>query len=268
MTTPDLIAADEVVRLDLDRGVATITIARADAMNAVNDAVRFGLVSACTTAADDPAVRAVVIRAEGDRSFCVGADIKETRGDLSQAEMRAPPHDRDYTSAIAAMTKPVICAIHGFCLGAGLEIALACDIRIATRDASFGLPEVNLGLIPGAGGTQRLSRLIGLGHALEMMLTGERVGADRALELGLVTRLVDDRETLDASASSLAHQLSTKAPLAVRYLKEAVHAGLDGSLATGLARERDLFAILRNTDDSREAAEAFKAKRSAVFVGR
>ncbi len=268
MNTQSPIHADAVVRLEVDGAVATITIARSDAMNAVNDAVRVGLVSACAAAADDPAIRAVLIRAEGERSFCVGADIKETRRELSQAEMRAPPSDRDYTSAIAAMTKPVICAIHGFCLGAGLEIALACDIRIATREASFGLPEVNLGLIPGAGGTQRLSRLIGLGRALDMMLTGERVGAERALQLGLVTRLVDDRESLDGMALSLAHQLSTKAPLAVRYLKEAVHAGLDGSLATGLARERDLFAILRATEDSREAAEAFKAKRSAVFVGR
>lgn len=268
MNTQSPILTAEVVRLEIDQGVATITIARSDAMNAVNDAVRFGLVSACTSAADDPAIRAVLIRAEGDRSFCVGADIKETRRDLSQAEMRAPPLDRDYTSAIAAMTKPVICAIHGFCLGAGLEIALACDIRIATRDASFGLPEVNLGLIPGAGGTQRLSRLIGLGPALDIMLTGERVGADRALQFGLVTRLVDDREALDTTSLALAHQLAAKAPLAVRYLKEAVHAGLDGSLATGLARERDLFAILRTTEDSREAAEAFKEKRSAVFVGK
>ena len=257
----------EVVKVVRDGALAIITLARADAMNAVNDAIRVGLVSACTAAAEDASVRAVLIRAEGDRAFCVGADIKEPRAILSQAEARVPPADRDYTSAIAAMTKPVICAIHGFCLGAGLEIALACDIRIAAPSASFGLPEVNLGLIPGAGGTQRLSRLIGMARALDMMLTGERIDAERALAFGLVTRLVPLAD-LHAAALELAHALAAKAPLAVMYLKEAVNAGLDGSLTAGLARERDLFTILRATEDSLEAADAFKAKRPAIFVGR
>ena len=270
MTLADL-ASDAVARsvtYARHGAIGIVTLARAEAMNAVNDAIRVGLVSACADAAADPLVRALVIRAEGERAFCVGADIKETRTPLSQAETRSPPADRDYTAAIAAMTKPVICAIHGFCLGAGLEIALACDIRIATRAASFGLPEVNLGLIPGAGGTQRLSRLIGMARALDMMLTGERIDAERALHVGLVTRLVADPEELEAEAMRLAQSLAAKPPLAVMYLKEAVGAGLDGSLDVGLARERDLFAILKATDDAAEAAQAFKDKRPGRFQGR
>jgi enoyl-CoA hydratase/carnithine racemase len=256
------------VRLDRVDGVGVITLARVDAMNAVNDAIRVGLVSACEEAATDPAIRAILIRAEGERSFCVGADIKEQRPNLSQAETRVPPADRDYTAAIAAMAKPVIAAIHGFCLGAGLEIALACDIRVASPCASFGLPEVNLGLIPGAGGTQRLSRLIGIGRALDMMLTGERIDAEKALAYGIVTRLTADRAELDGYGHQLARSLAAKPPIAVAYLKEAVIAGTDSSLAGGLARERDLFTLLRATEDYREAAEAFKAKRPPVFRGR
>lgn len=256
------------VRFEKDEGVAVITIARADALNAVNDAIRIGLVSACSRAAADPTVHALVIRAEGDRSFCVGADIKEARLPASQPETRTPPADRDYTSAIAASAKPVICAIHGFCLGAGLEIALACDIRIAAPGSTFGLPEVNLGLIPGAGGTQRLSRLIGIGRALDMMMTGERIDAEAALACGIVTRLAKDKADLDRMAITLAKSFASKPPLAVTYLKEAVRAGLDGTLTAGLARERDLFTILLATEDRAEAAEAFKTKRKPTFVGR
>lgn len=260
--------ATPVVRLEREGGIGIITLARADAMNAVNDAVRYGLVTACSQAASDPDIAVVVIRAEGDRSFCVGADIKEQRPPLSLAESRTPPADRDYTSAIAAMTKPVICAIHGFCLGAGLEIALSCDVRIAARRSSFGLPEVNLGLIPGAGGTQRLTRLIGTGRALDMMLSGERIDAERALEWGVITRIAKDKAALDAMAIEMARAISLKPPLAVRYLKEVVCSGIDGTLGAGLARERDLFTVLLGTEDRAEAAEAFKAKRTPRFVGR
>jgi enoyl-CoA hydratase/carnithine racemase len=256
------------VRFERDGAVGTITLDRAPGLNAINDAMRIGMVSACQAAIEDPGVRVVVIRAEGDRAFCVGADIKETRSEMSLAESRIPPADRDYTTAIAGAPKPVICAINGFCLGAGLEIALACDFRIASADASFGLPEVNLGLIPGAGGTQRLPRVIGPARALDMMMTGQRIGVDEALRIGLVTRVVADKAALDAAALALARDLAAKPPLALLYLKEAVRAGIDGSLPAGLSRERDLFTILRGTEDSKEAALAFKDKRAPVFHGR
>jgi len=264
----DAATGDASVRLERDGGVAIISLARAEAMNAVNDAIRVGLVRACDEAALDDTIRAVLIRADGDRSFCVGADIKEQRPLQSQIETRIPPADRDYTLAIAAMAKPVVAAVHGFCLGAGLEIALACDIRIASRCASFGLPEVNLALIPGAGGTQRLTRLIGIGRAMDMMLTGDRVDANKALAWGIISRLTADRAELDVEALTLAKALAGKAPIAVSYLKEAVNVGTAASLNTGLARERDLFTLLKMTEDSVEAAEAFKAKRAPRFLGR
>lgn len=256
------------VLLERDGDIAIVTLNRAAAMNAVNDALRIGLVRACEEASASAEIKAVLIRAEGERAFCVGADIKEERPPLSPTEARVPPADRDYTNALAALRKPVVCAIHGFCLGAGLEIALACDIRIASADATFGLPEVNLGLIPGAGGTQRLTRLIGAGRALDLMLSGERIDAAKALDYGVVTRLVDTREALDDAARALTRRLSAKAPVAVAYLKEAVSAGMDGSLSAGLARERDLFTMLLTTEDKKEAADAFKMKRAPVFRGR
>ena len=262
------IPGQAAVRFEREDGVAIISLARAEAMNAVNDAIRIGLVRACEEAAADETIRAVLVRADGDRSFCVGADIKEQRPVQSQTETRNPPADRDYTLAIAAMGKPVVAAIHGFCLGAGLEIALACDIRVASLCASFGLPEVNLALIPGAGGTQRLTRLIGIGRALDMMMTGERVDAEKALAWGIISRLAEDRAAMEAEALRLARNLSAKPPVAIAYLKEAVKAGIDSSLNAGLARERDLFTLLRMTDDYREAAEAFKNKRPPVFQGR
>jgi enoyl-CoA hydratase/carnithine racemase len=256
------------VKVELRESVAVVSLARGEAMNAINDAIRTGLVDACRQVAGDPAIGAMVIQAEGERAFCVGADIKEQRVPLAGTAMRLPSADLDYTSAIAAIDKPVVVAIHGFCLGAGLEIALCGDVRIASACARFALPEVDLALIPGAGGTQRLPRLIGAGRAMDMMLTGERIDAQRALDWGLVTRLVGDRSQLAEAAFELARLLAVKAPLAVRYLKEAVRDGLDGSLAAGLRRERDLFTLLSATSDKAEAAEAFKAKRQATFQGR
>jgi len=268
MTASPSQAVDSVVRLERQDAIGIITLARADALNAVNDAIRLGLVAACVEAASDSTIAVVIIRAEGGRSFCVGADIKEQRAPLSPAETRSPPADRDYTTAIAAMSKPVVCAIDGFCLGAGLEIALACDVRIAAKGSSFGLPEVNLGLIPGAGGTQRLPRLIGLGRALDMMLSGERISVEKALEYGLITRIAKNKADLDAATLSVARSLAAKPPLAVQFLKEAVIDGLDGPLAVGLSRERDLFTFLLGTEDRFEAAEAFKTKRTPKFTGR
>lgn len=259
---------DGNIRLDHDGQVAILTLARGAAMNAINDTIRRGIVRACTEVAQDKDVGALLLRAEGERAFCVGADIKEERSPLSQVESRMLPPDRDYANALAGLAKPVVAAIHGFCLGGGLEIALACDIRIASADARFALPEIDLALIPGAGGTQRLTRLIGAARALDMMMSGERITAARALDYGLVTRLCDTREELEQSSLALARSLAGKAPIAMAYLKEAVLAGLDDSLSAGLIRERDLFTLLRATQDSAEAAQAFKDKRRPVFTGR
>jgi len=216
-------------------------------------------------AAAEPTIRAVLLRAAGERSFCVGADLKEER---SPSRLAPSALECDYTAALSALSKPVVVAIHGFCLGAGLEIALVCDVRIASPEASFALPEVNLGLIPGAGGTQRLARLIGAGRALDMMMTGERISADQALAWGIVTRLASSRPALDEMALMIAKTLASKPPLAVAYLKEVVAEGQDMSLPEGLAREKTLFSLLSKTEDRAEAVDAFRAKRPPRFVGR
>jgi enoyl-CoA hydratase/carnithine racemase len=256
------------VRLERHAQVAIITLARADALNAIDDSIRTGIVEACRQVSADPEIRAVLVRAEGERAFCVGADVKEVRPPTTQIGSRRLERERDYTSAIAAIAKPVIAAIHGFCLGGGLEIALACDIRLASADATFALPEVNLGLIPGAGGTQRLSRLIGIGRAMHMMLSGERIDAQRALEYGLVTQVAQDRDALGAAALALARSIAAKPPLALAFIKEAAERGMNEPLNSGLFLERDLFTLLLHTEDRVEALDAFRTKRQAVFNGR
>jgi enoyl-CoA hydratase/carnithine racemase len=254
--------------MERDGHVAIVTLARAEALNAIDDSVRMGIVEACARASSDAEIRSVLIRAEGERAFCVGADIKESKRPATQIASRRLEPERDYTSAIAAIAKPVVAAIHGFCLGGGLEIALACDIRMAAADASFALPEINLGLIPGAGGTQRLPRLIGIGRAMHMMLSGERIDAQRALDYGLVTHVAPDRDALNAAALALAHSIAAKPPLAAAFVKEAVQTGVDAGLKPGLVLERDLFTLLLNTEDRLEALDAFKTKRQPLFSGR
>ena len=249
-----------------DGHVAIISLNRPDALNAINDEIRTGLVQACAAVEGDADIRVVIIRGEGARSFCVGADIKEDK--LATTSASAASSQRDYTTAIWNLTKPVIAAIHGFCLGAGLEIALACDIRIACSDATFQFPEINLGLIPGVGGTQRLARLVGLGPALDMMLSAEKVSAQTAYARGIVTRLADDKAALDKAAMELARSIAVKSPTAAAALKRVVRKGLELELPEGLALERAHFTQLLASDDHREAADAFRSKRAPVFKGK
>ncbi len=261
-------ATEPAVLLERRGPVGVITLNRPDALNAINNAVRSGLTRACREAQADAAIRAVLLRAAGPRGFCVGADIKEFRPVDSLVAARRLDPELAYADAIAALTKPVVAAVHGFCLGGGFEIALACDIRVASSDAVFGLPEVNLGLIPGAGGTQRLPRLIGMGRALDLMLTGERLGAEEALRLGVVTRLAPSHEALAEQAMALAEAIAAKPPVAAAHVKEAVRAGMDLDLKAGLELERNLFTLLLSTEDRLEAAAAFREKRPPVFTGR
>ncbi|MCW2241719.1 enoyl-CoA hydratase/isomerase family protein [Azospirillum canadense] len=268
MTTDPESHGDTAVLVERRGGVGIVTLNRPEALNAINMAVRRGLTQACRDLDSDPEIRAVLIRAAGDRGFCVGADIKEFRPVDSAVAARRVDGSIAYVDAVAALTKPVIAAVHGFCLGGGFEIALACDIRIASADALFGLPEINLGLIPGAGGTQRLPRLIGAGRALDLMLTGERFGAEEALRLGVVSRLAPNRDALAEQALALADAIAAKPPTAAAFVKEAVTAGADLDLKAGIALERTLFTLLLTTEDRMEAAAAFREKRRPVFKGR
>ena len=244
-------------------GVGWLTLNRPAQINAINDDVRRGVPHALLQFAADDRVRAVVICGAGARGFCAGADIKEMRSAESVAATRSRMASIALYDAIEQFAKPIIAAVHGVCMG----IALACDIRLASEDALFALPEVNLGLIPGGGGTQRLARLVGMGAALDLILTGDRVSAADAHRLGLVTRIFPSHDTLMGEALSLAERIAAKPPVAARLAKEAVRRGGDLDLRNGLRVERDLFVMAMATDDRIEAAQAFREKRAPNFRG-
>jgi enoyl-CoA hydratase len=217
-------------------------------------------------AAGSEDVRVVVVTGAGGRAFSAGADIREFVAPQVPVKFRESRRRVDFRQAMDRCPQPIIAAIRGYAFGGGLELALACDIRIAGDDARLGLTEVDLAIIPGGGGTQRLPRLVGRGKALEMILTGARIDAREALRIGLVERVVPAAE-LTASALELARTLAAKAPVALRYAKEAVVKGLELPLADGLRLENDLATLLRTTEDRIEGAKAFLEKRKPRFTG-
>jgi enoyl-CoA hydratase/carnithine racemase len=257
----------EAIRYELADGVATITLNRPDVLNAMNNPMRVELLEVFTRLRSDEAVRAVVVTGAGERAFCAGADIREFLEPPVPTRFREERRRLDFRREMDRCPQPIIAAIRGFALGGGLELALACDIRVAAEDAQLGLTEINLAIIPGGGGTQRLPRLVGRGKALEMILTGLRVPAAEALRLGLVERVVPGAELLP-SAHALAQSISEKAPIALRYAKEAVVSGLELPLAAGLRLENDLATLLRTTEDRVEGARAFVEKRKPRWSGR
>src|SRR5437762_3284419 len=235
--------------------------------NAMNETMRRELTECFTTLATDDGVRVVVVTGAGQRAFSAGADIREFVAPQVPTVFRESRKRVDFRQAMDRCPQPIIAAIRGFALGGGLELALACDIRLASDDAQLGLTEVNLAIIPGGGGTQRLPRLVGRGKALEMILTGTRISASEALAIGLVERVVPAAEVL-AQAQTLARTLADKAPVALRYAKEAVVKGLELPLSDGIRLENDLATLLRTTDDRVEGARAFLEKRKPRFTGR
>lgn len=251
-----------------NNGIGWIVLTRPDQINAINDEIRHGVPQALLEFDSDPDVGVVVVRGEGQRGFCAGADIKEKRGAETAIEVRERMQNSRWIETIDQIGKPVIAAVHGYCMGGGLELALACDIRFAAPDIVMSLPETGLGLIPGGGGTQRLPRTVGLAKALDMMLTGARVKAQEALQIGLVTRVAASDSTLIEEVSELAASVAAKPPIATRYLRRAARAAVDLELSRGLDLELDLFATLKTSEDAREAAAAFKEKRSPNFVGK
>lgn len=248
-------------------GVHTITLDRPDVGNAINEDIRLGLPALLERLDEDPACAVIVLTGSGPKGFCVGADIKESRVIGHPVSERRRLTGNPWIDRVARTRKPLIAAIHGYCLGGGLELALACDIRVASAQAQFGLPETGLGLIPGGGGTQRLSRLVGLGWALDLILSGERIDAAQALRIGLVTRVMDDPQALMPAAQALAERLAGRPPAALAYAKEATRQGFEMSLADGLQLEKTLFSMLMTTQDRAEAARAFAEKRPPRFSG-
>ena len=255
----------ETILTSVEENVGTITINRPDVRNALSTQVLGDVRGALAEFRYDDEVGVVVFTGAGDRAFAAGADINELR-------------ERTFLDALASLMqavydeiedyeKPTIAAVNGLALGGGCELAMACDIRIASENARFGQPEVNLSIIPGAGGTQRLARLVGKGKATEMILTGEIIGAEEAHRVGLVTRVISADELVDAVRET-ARSIMSKGPLAIRLAKLAIRTGFETDLKTGLVVERLAQAVLLTTEDKREGTSAFLEKREPEFKGK
>jgi enoyl-CoA hydratase/carnithine racemase len=257
----------ETILYDVADGVATVTLNRPEVHNAMNERMRQELTRCFGEVATSDAVRVVVVTGAGERAFSAGADIREFLEPPVPTQFREARRRVDFRREMERCPQPIIAAIRGYAFGGGLEMALACDIRIAAEDAQLGLTEINLAIIPGGGGTQRLPRLVGRGKALEMILTGMRIPAAEALRIGLVERVVPVAE-LPAAAQGLARTLAEKAPVALRYAKEAVVGGLGLALEDGIRLENDLATLLRTTEDRVEGAKAFVEKRKPRWTGR
>jgi enoyl-CoA hydratase len=256
----------ETILVEKRGNVAVITINRPDKLNALNAQVHEEGVRALDDLRMDEDIRVVVITGAGEKSFIAGADISEFAG-KTPVTQRAVFQERTLFNSIDSFPKPVIAMINGFCLGGGCEAALACDIRIAGENARLGQPEINLGIIPGGGGTQRLTRLVGEGMAMEMILTGDMIDAETARALGLVNHVYPADE-LEENTLKLAAKIASKSPIALQMAKEAVKTAAKTNLDEGLRREIDLFAITFSSEDKEEGVAAFLEKRKPEFIGK
>ena len=247
--------------------VATVTVNRPEKLNALNDATVAELDAAVSEILSRADIGGAILTGAGTRAFVAGADIGElATQDAASGRARARAGQR-VLSRIEQSPKPVIAAVNGFALGGGLELAMACHIRVASESAQFALPEVTLGIGPGYGGTQRLPRLIGKGRALQLILTGERIDAAEAYRIGLVNKVTAPDELL-ATAEAMLRQILARGPVAVALCIDAVNRGLDATLDAGLRLEADYFGLLASTEDMREGMRAFLEKRTPRFTGR
>jgi enoyl-CoA hydratase len=258
-------ASYETLLVERRGRVAVITINRPQKMNALNIQTRAEGAAALEELREDESVRVVVITGAGEKAFVAGADISEFEGRTAVSQ-RDVMTARSLFTAVDTFPKPVIAMINGFCLGGGCELALSCDIRIASETARFGQPEINLGIIPGGGGTQRLTRLVGEGKAMELILTGDMIDAQHAYNLGLVNLVVPAAD-LEAKTMEMANRIAEKSPVALRMAKEAVKTAARANLDEGLRREIDLFALTFSSQDKDEGVRAFLEKRKPDFKG-
>lgn len=255
-----------VVLSEREGRVAILTIHRPDKLNALSEQVRVELLEELALIEADEGVGVVVITGSGEKSFIAGADIAEFAGRTPFDQRWAMRSPRIF-DVMASFPKPVIAMINGFCLGGGCELAMSCDLRIASDKARFGQPEINLGLIPGGGGTQRLPRLVGTGQAMRLILTGDMIPAAEAKEIGLVDQVVPHEE-LRAKTLELAQKIASKSPLTLKVAKEAVRASERLAIEEGILYERDLFCLCFSSADKEEGVAAFLAKRPAAWTGR
>jgi len=257
----------DLIHVAIKDGLGVVTINRPKVLNALNRAVLEELRTVLRGLAQTENVHAVILTGAGEKAFVAGADIAEML-ELTPMQMKEFSRlGQEVTQLLHAMSKPTIAAINGYALGGGCELALACDIRIASEEAQLGLPEVSLGIFPGFGGTQRLPRLIGRGRAAELIFTGERIDAAEALRIGLVNRVVPSEKLLD-EAKGLAAQILARAPIAVRHAKEALNRAEETPLQEGLQYERESFGLTAATKDREEGMRAFVGKRKPRFEGK
>jgi len=255
------------IHFEKEGAVAIVTIDRPQALNALNDETIAELDSCFTTIAGDPDIRCVILTGGGEKAFVAGADI----GELAVLDVPGGQAKCDTGQAlmfkIENLPQPVIAVINGFALGGGCEIAMACDVRLASEKAKLGQPEVNLGIIPGYGGTQRLARLVGAGKAKQLIFTGDFISADEARRIGLVDEVYPPDELI-SRAKEMAQKIAAKGPLAIKAAKRAINRGRNVDLESGCAYEGTLFAAICASQDKTEGTKAFLEKRKAQFVGR
>jgi enoyl-CoA hydratase len=256
----------ETITVEKRGSVAVLSINRPDKLNALNQKVHSEGVHALDELRRDNTVRVLIITGAGEKSFIAGADISEFAGQTPVTQ-RDLFHEKTFFNSIDSFPKPVIAMVNGFCLGGGNELAMACDIRMCSENARFSQPEINLGIMCGGGGTQRLTNLVGEGRAMEMVLTGDMIDAQTAYQFGLVNH-VYPADQLENETMKLAEKIAEKAPIALQLSKEAVKFASRSNLDEGLRREVDLFAICFSTEDKQEGVSAFLEKRKPVFKGK
>ncbi len=255
------------LRISLDGRVASVTIDRPTVLNALNTALLQELLATLRDLGGDSGVGVIVLTGSGERSFIAGADIKEMAGKTPLEARAYSELGQEIAHLLETMRKPTIAAVNGYALGGGCEMALACDVRLASENARFGQPEINLGIIPGWGATQRLARATNIGYAKELILTGRMIDADEALERGLVQHVYPAAELMPKTME-LAQTMAAKSPVALYYAKEATNRSLHGDIGGNLVHEADLYSLMFSTDDAREGLNAFVEKRDPTFIGK
>ncbi|UCF39813.1 MAG: enoyl-CoA hydratase/isomerase family protein [Gemmatimonadota bacterium] len=259
-------AKERVVLVDIADRIATVTINRPDKLNALNRAVREQFVQVLADLAGNDDVRVVIVTGAGDKAFVAGADIAEFKGRTGVEQFHVTKSFGIF-EAPERLPKPIIAAVNGFALGGGCELAMACDLRIASDKAKLGQPEITLGILPGGGGTQRLPRLVGLGNAYKLLYTGQLVGAEEALRMGLVDEVVP-HDRLQERVRELATEIAAKSPVALEFIKDCLKASTRMPLDEGVRFETTYFGLAFSSEDKEEGVTAFLEKRQPDFKGR